>query len=275
MSITYNKIIILFLIILIFIFIVLHQVIICINVHEPYDIYDVEKILYCINVHEPYDIYDVEKILYCFWTGDNKMSSRRKDCFEKLNITGFKIVLVTKKNLNQFIKKTNPLHPAYKYLSETHKADYLRTYFMHFYGGAYSDIKNPVKSWENAYYDLINDKSKLCNGMRESSILGVPHRVNIKTKLNFSKLIRNSGYIFRKQTSFTTEWYDTMMKKMDSISDRLKKYPSKHPQQTYSIFYPYPLRWAELLGEIFHPICYKYSDRILQTVPDQLYKRYR
>ena len=66
-----------------------------------------------------------------------------------------------------------------------------------------------------------------------------------------------------------------MMKVMDKKYDDLKKYPSKQPQQKPSKEYPYPLRWEELLGEIFHPLCYKYRNHLLQTCPKYIDSKYR
>jgi hypothetical protein len=232
-------------------------------------------------VNDPIEKYnvDVEKKLYCFWTGDNEMSNNRKSCLDNLYKTGFEIILITNKNLSNYILKNEPLHESFTYLSETHKADYLRTYFMHFYGGAYSDIKNITGSWNEAYSDLINDKTKYANGVKEVGEYGVAvhynHSLNKEIRENWYKLIGNGGYIFRKNTPFTTEWYNTMLQKMNEISEQLKKYPSTNPQQVYSDTYEYPLRWAELLGEIFHPICYKYNKNILQTVPPHIYTDYR
>jgi len=70
-------------------------------------------------------------------------------------ITGCKVCCVYKDDLSKYILE-HPLHEAYEYLSETHKADYLRTYFMHFYGGGYSDIKRSSGSWLKAFDDLEN-----------------------------------------------------------------------------------------------------------------------
>jgi hypothetical protein len=80
--------------------------------------------------------------IYVFWTGDNDMSSNRIKCLEDLKKRSeANVILVNNKNLHEYILKSNPLHPSYGYLSETHKSDYLRTYFMHFHGGGYSDVK--------------------------------------------------------------------------------------------------------------------------------------
>jgi hypothetical protein len=84
----------------------------------------------------------VNKIIYCFWTGDNQLTPNRinglKTMKENLNVD---IKLIDKNNLNDYIIPEHPLHDGYKYLSLNHKSDYLRCYFMNFYGGGYSDIK--------------------------------------------------------------------------------------------------------------------------------------
>ena len=69
--------------------------------------------------------------IFCFWTGTNTMSHNRLGCLYNLRTqTDSNIILVTVDNLASFIKPEDPLHEAYQYLSETHKCDYLRVYFM-------------------------------------------------------------------------------------------------------------------------------------------------
>ena len=57
------------------------------------------------------------------------------------DITGCNVKVLFKDDITAHILPEHPLHPAYEYLSETHKADYMRTYCMNFYGGGYADIK--------------------------------------------------------------------------------------------------------------------------------------
>ena len=66
---------------------------------------------------------------------------------------------MTVENLHEYILKDHPLHPAYEFLSETHRCDILRTYFMYHYGGGYSDIKIPNGSWVKGFEDMENDNS--------------------------------------------------------------------------------------------------------------------
>ena len=66
-----------------------------------------------------------------------------------------------------------------------------------------------------------------------------------------------------------------MIIKMDTIYSQLKKYPSKSITQVYSEDYPYPLEWTELLGQIYHPIVYKYEDKLMKDLPYVNTENYR
>lgn len=130
-------------------------------------------------------------VVYMFWFGYN-MSDDRKRCFEQFKeISETKVILITYKNLNNYILDSEPLHPAFKYLSYTHQADYLRTYFMNFYGGGYSDIKMTTGSWKKSFDDLYNS-DKWINGYQEIGYNGVA--VNY-LKSNWYELIGNGAYI--------------------------------------------------------------------------------
>ena len=228
---------------------------------------------YKLNTNKLNQTFNNKYNLYCFWTGNNKMSKDRKRCFYSLKNSGLNVILITPKNLNKYLSV--PLHPAYKYLSETHKADYLRCYFMHFHGGAYSDIKYTTKSWVKSFKLLEKNKNAYANGYRENKNGVAKINDNKLYQDNFYKLIGNGGYIFKANTPLTRKWYIKMIEKMDSIHEKIKKYPSKSPQQVYSKEYPYPLEWSELLGNIFHPIVYEYHKNLLYTVPKYKKSAYR
>lgn len=221
----------------------------------------------------------LSKIIYCFWTGSNTMSNERRNCFNTLHNSGLEVTLITANNLSSFILPSAPLHQGFPYLSETHKADYLRTYFMHFYGGGYTDIKNVTQSWISAWEELNNDSSKYVNGYREGGpgkVAIVPNsRVNRIIHKEWYYLIGNGNYIVKPRTPFTYDWYNQMIKVMDKKLPLLRRYPARHPQEATSKEYYYPLRWTELLGEIFHPLCYKYRTHILQTCPSFTPSKYR
>lgn len=217
--------------------------------------------------------------LYCFWTGQNEMSHQRQKCFETMKNTNLDVTLVTSQNLHDYIK-FDEIHEGYKYLSETHKSDYLRTYFMHFYGGAYCDIKNIQKSWEPAAKLLETNPDIWMVGYGEAKAGDVPKihadpELDVILHKEWYKLIGNGGYICKSRTPLTQEWYDSMICVMDKHLENLKKYPARYPQEVYSNGYPYPLRWAELLGEVFHPICYKYYTHVSNILPAPSFTGYR
>ena len=134
--------------------------------------------------------------LFCFWTDDNTMSSDRRNALSSLSNTGLEVIFVNQDNLSNWILKNAPLHTSYEYLSSVHKADYLRCYFMHHYGGAYSDVKVIEDSWLPSFEDL--EKSDyLINGYREINCIetarGRGLLNDIWLALNFYKVIGNGA----------------------------------------------------------------------------------
>lgn len=210
--------------------------------------------------------------IYCFWTGDNKMSVAREACLQNLKIvTGCHVLLITKQNLNEYILPDYPLHPAYEYLSETHKSDYLRTYFMNFHGGGYSDVKFATGNWEKSFMELNNDPQYWICGYKE--IKGGVAYEPVADK--YEELIGNGAYICKPQTPLTIEWYNEMIKLLDTKLEKLKENPSKHPRDYYdgrNSFYP--IGWNEMLGQIFHRISYKYRKHLMNTLPMPLFYGY-
>lgn len=215
---------------------------------------------------------NVEYTIYCFWTGNNEMSDNRIECLENLkNVSECNVLLITKYNLSDYILSDVPLHPAFQYLSETHKADYLRTYFMHFYGGGYSDIKKTTGSWIPSFNALkCNDNYWIC-GYKEinGGVAYEPH--SDKWEL----LIGNGAYICKPQTLLTKEWYNSMLALLDIKLELLKINPSTHPQDSSESGTGYPIGWNEMLGRIFHNISYKYKEHILNTLPISIFNNYR
>ena len=70
-----------------------------------------------------------------------------------------------------------------------------------------------------------------------------------------------------------------MLKQMDLKFDLLKQFPGRHPREGHGDgndpSYKYPIIWSELLGNIFHPLCYKYKDYLLQTIGMPICSNYR
>lgn len=116
----------------------------------------------------------------------------------------------------------HPFHPAYYFLSYTHRADYLRCYFMHFYGGGYADIKfySNENNWKECFQLIEKDEKIWAIGQKEH-IGGSPIK-NFNTQEICDKLISNGYFIMRPKTEFTKKWFDLVNEKLDSGIDKLK-----------------------------------------------------
>jgi hypothetical protein len=227
-------------------------------------------VMYCPN--ESHGI--STKMLYTFWTGFNQMSQNRKNCLEQLReVSEANVLLIDANNFQDYILQIEPLHPGFTYLSETHKADYLRCYFMHFYGGGYSDIKYTTASWIKSFEEMSDpSNNKTVCGYKEIGPHGVPV-IDLREK--WECLIGGGCYICKPNTDFTTKWYNRMIEVLDQKLDLLKANPSKYPQDCSEDGTGYPLAWQEILGRIFHQVCYEERDKVSQSLPILLFHSYR
>ena len=210
------------------------------------------------------EIRNFPKCIFCFWTGTNPMSENRKSHFTRmLPISQIEIKLITPNNLTEYILPEFPLHPAFEYLSLVHKSDYLRCYFMHHYGGGYSDIKSPSHNW-NEIFIKFEKKNKWAVGYKEikkGHVAKVDGEVGKDLRKYYNYLIGNCSYIFRPYTPFTTEWYTELHRLMDVHYTSLKQFPGNILGDNEG----YPIVWTEILGNIFHPLCLKYADKLMYS----------
>ena len=216
----------------------------------------------------------INRVIYCFWTGENKLTPNRVNGLKSLQKnSGVKVELITPKNLSKYIKPDDPLPEGYKYLSLIHKADYLRTYFMHHYGGGYADIKTFPYSWNGAF-DKLENSNAYAIGYPEIGPIGVAQVENKNLKEDMKNywrlLISNCAYIFRPYTKFTKAWLDEAKRRIKMNLNKLKNHPAKNPFGTNK---DYPIKWTYILGQIFHPLCLKYHDKILQDSSLKFYTK--
>lgn len=251
----------------------------CINENIANEVLIIDK--FCKRIHHD-QIKSLGKIttLYCFWTGSNPMTQNRYECFQTLVKTKLDVVLITMENLHLFISKRNPLHPAFQYLSAVHQSDYLRCYFMHIYGGVYCDIKRINHSLVD-YVKILksNDRkygigyAEIKNGNATSPDWSESY--NNKLTTNYNKLIGCGCFIFKRNTIFTHKWFTALNNKLSNKFNLLKQYPANSPTCAADRgTYQYPFRYIELLGEIFHPLCFEYHDALLNTLPPPSFINY-
>jgi hypothetical protein len=226
--------------------------------YEPNDTYQAKK---SIRLKQ-----QLKKVLYCFWTGDNEMTPNRRRSIDALKSnTGVQVILITPETLPQYILPDHPLHKSYPYLSLVHKSDYLRTYFMHHYGGGYTDIKTLPEAIDTLYDELSDNDEKWILGYPEINIKSVVdlgnNRLGWDLKKQYRHLLGNCAYICKSHSPFTTEWYSELHRRLDSHYDQLQT----HPGNTLGDNAGYPLGWTSILGEIFHPLCLKYSEKTIQS----------
>jgi hypothetical protein len=218
----------------------------------------------------------MDKRIFCFWTDDTPMSKNRLEGLNSLkNKSGLSIQFIDNSNLNEFIFDNDPLPDSYKYLSAVHKADYLRCYFMHYYGGGYSDIKKTTGNWQLSWNKLFNDDNLWISGYKEVGPGGVAHKDY--THL-WESLIGNACYICKPKTPFTYEWYGRLKNKIEQFSSSLAKFPATKPRdkkEDYKFNNCYPIEWNEILGRIFHPLVYKYKDHVDMSLPKLIFTNYK
>lgn len=219
----------------------------------------------------------VPRRIFCLWIGGQPMSRSRDDALYTIRQnTGVRVELITDDELENYILPEHPLHPAYEYLTHTIKVDYLRAYLMHYYGGGYTDIKYTFSWWGPVFDDLSNNPTKWCVGYNEMGRCGVAQVEDTELQQtlydNWEKLIGNGAYIFKPNTPFTKEWLEGVEKKMDDYLPMLKQHPPKHNRDAKGAPLPdgsmsmYPIPWGGLHAAIFHPLCYKYQDRLLYSL---------
>jgi mannosyltransferase OCH1-like enzyme len=226
---------------------------------------------YNVNEHDTM----LTRQIFCVWAGDDEMSDNRKRCLEQFKtVCGCNVIVVNPSNLHTFILPQHPVHPSFEFLSLTHKADYLRTYLMHFHGGGYSDVKETTGSWVHAFEQLEKNSDLWVCGYPE-----VSHGVAFGPLVHkWKELVGNCAYICKPQTPFTTEWYNAMVAVLDSRLERLKLYPATHPQEqgdSAANHKGYPIEWNEMLGRIFHKLNYKYIDHVSNVLPISNFSNYR
>ena len=223
------------------------------------------------------------RTVFCLWTGDEAMSDNRlRALWTIFSNAGCPVAFINKNGVEDWEKSGFPFHPSFPCLSSTHKADYLRVYLMHHYGGGYADIKLTTKKW-CGFFQQLEDSDRLALGYTELAH-GIPHIAGPfgdQLRSSHTELIGLCAFIFKKNTALTAEWLAETEQLLDSKLRLLQQHPAQHPQDQTGATLPngetslYPLAWSELLGNIFHPLMYKYRANLIQAAIEPFFGSYR
>lgn len=218
-------------------------------------------------------------VIWCFWY-EGKMNENRTRSFEMMKSNlGVPLCLITKENIHEFILPEYPLHHTFQWLSDVHKSDYLRIYFLHHYGGGWHDIKPTLVNFKQVW-DVFSDQEVYFVGRPE--IEGGAAKVfdsegNWMPDL-WKDLVGCGWWIGRPNTPLSTDMYLKINELLDTNFELLKKYPAKTPFDKKkkskfswvpfftSKYKGYPLPWT-VFGNIFHPLNYKYRAHVKRNLP--------
>ena len=241
----------------------------------------------------PYTNNIKNRILFILWTCGKLSKNRLKNINKIKKNSKCNVILIDNNNINDYILKEYPLHKGYNYLSCIHKADYLRCYLMHHYGGGYSDIKEIKHSWIPAFKEMENNKHIWANGVSfKYGIFGlaIPEEYDKEKRKHIRKYTNNligiQSFIYKPRTKLTYDWYNLLNKRMDYYYEKLKENPAKYPRESASgtpkpiweggkINTKYPISWNRILGQINYPLQIKYINNIKQNVPIVNHKNYK
>jgi len=140
---------------------------------------------------------------------------------------------------------------------------------MHFWGGGYSDIKQTTGSWIEAFQALEVSDAWIC-GYKEVKG-GVAYGPAIH---EWASLIGNGAYIAKPQTPLTSAWYSSMIAFLDTKLELLKAHPAQTYRDCAETGSGYPIEWNEMLGRIFHRVCYEHTDKLLNCLPISIFNNY-
>ena len=224
----------------------------------------------------------MKRIIWTFWTDINPMSDNRKRCLDSIiKNTNVEVSLITAYNLKDYEKLECPIHPSYEYLSAVHRSDYLRTYWMHHFGGGYTDIKDTNSDW-NVFFDKLEVSKCLGIGYTEigpGGVANVGEPMKSLLKSNWKYILGNGAYIWKPGTKFTSSWLASLHYVLDLKYEMLKKFPANNPRDHKkdgeNVRDGYPIKWTELLGNLFHPLCYEYKNLILHGLVPPSFTNYQ
>eukprot|EP00747_Dinoflagellata_sp_TGD_P028273 gnl/TRDRNA2_/TRDRNA2_133154_c0_seq1.p1 gnl/TRDRNA2_/TRDRNA2_133154_c0~~gnl/TRDRNA2_/TRDRNA2_133154_c0_seq1.p1 ORF type:complete len:334 (-),score=46.89 gnl/TRDRNA2_/TRDRNA2_133154_c0_seq1:187-1188(-) len=189
----------------------------------------------------------LHKVVWMCWTGTNPMPAHLRLCLQTVRKnSGLEVILVTPDNLAEYVPDP---HPGYKFLHLAHRADYLRCYLLHNYGGIYLDCDTIVLKSLEGLFDALEDFDAVgYDGSPWGEFIG----------------ISDMGP-FKPGTELTNLWFAALHGKLEM------KMPETESKKT-DVFY-----WQEILRDIFVPASLMHRQKIskalqaLNPAQEQLY----
>ena len=236
--------------------------------------------------------------IFIWWHEETPtMTNSRLECLNSFNNCKehWNLCLITPGNLNSYILKEDPLNKSFKYLSPVHKSDFICNYMSYHYGGCVFGIKNTrnftklYSYWKNF---MTNDNCYYMGAKLSPSYIAHNPQLTIYKKCNeeVNNLFDVRYWFSKKHNPMSKKILDKMYNILDEkyiqLSDEKNKwlhsrdhyncqwkndkkyYYSKKRYKFNNIISSYPLRWAELGGEIVHEVSLEYLSNINNTLPD-------
>jgi hypothetical protein len=214
------------------------------------------------------------RYLFCLWTGTNQLSpDHAVELFSIVSNSHTPVVFLNSDSYKKWELESSPFHPAFPFLSQVHKSDYLRAYLLHHYGGGYTDIKFTFKQWDSAF-ELLNKSSSWMLGTTVPDATQISFAPSYdkdeaeKIIADFKSCVSNFALICKKRTPLTTEWYNNTCSLLDQKLDLLMRNPGTVARDAAGIKLEdgkesaYPLAYTELVW-VTTPIFYRYRQHIL------------
>ncbi|MEH6707414.1 MAG: capsular polysaccharide synthesis protein [Alloalcanivorax venustensis] len=236
--------------------------------------------------------------LFVFWTGSNQIPDIRRRAIDSMSDTGLSVKLVTADNLAEYMD-LDKIHPAYQNLNLAHRADYLRAYFMHHFGGGYADVKTIRESYLPMVKKLNSSDAYWAAGYKEVSRHGVANIYQSSLhmgdafherfysylkwrwlQLNYWRVIGNCAFIFKPGTDLTRRWWLEVNRRLDILQEDLEKHPAIYPKERGGVVYNgslsrYPVPWSYILGDVLQLVVLRYSSRVLKDLPPPDFYEYQ
>ncbi len=231
----------------------------------------------------------VPKVVWAFWGGGELNENRLRGITMMRDNLEVPVCLITPEHLQEFVLDEYPLHEGYQYLRALHQSDYMRIYLWHHYGGGWHDVKPTGVSYATAWSPFADCNVHLVG--RPEVVGGTAGVYDEKGNWmpDYMELMVSCGWwIGRQRTAFSLDTYQRLHNILDSKLKKLRKCPARYPYDTYKTRYPfdpnkkphltrferrilrvynYPMNWAEVFGDIFHPMVYKYNEHVVQSLP--------